>query len=686
MSDQKQKPMDDAEIMSRVNSKVKESVSWYDSRLSLERQRVINYYNSVLPKRQHMGSSPYISTDVYDSVESMKAQLIETFSANPDNLISFPPNGPKDVEAAKQATEYCNFVFFSENDGFNIMSDVAHDGLTARTGVCKLYWDKRTKDIEEEIPAGASYQDVQGLAAQSEVTELDADADPNSPNPQNPTFKGTLTRSYDCSQVCVETVPPEEFLISPRAYSIALADVCSHRTLKSKGELIRMGYPKDKVMELHYDDDKGLDLGPEVLARNMPVETAQALDNPIQDELEKVMLYETYVRLDLHNGKGVKLYKICHVNEVMLEKPQEVDSANFYSFAPLPIPYMFYGNNFAARVIPTQNARTVLTRSILDHAAITTNPRWGVVKGGLLNPKEMIENRLGGLVNMTRPDALQPIAQQNLNPFVFQTIEMLKQNKEESTGISSLSQGLNKDAISTQNSAALVDNLVTLSQTRQKIIARNFAKFLSELYVGIYKLVLENQDKEKKKIIEVAGNFVPMSTYDWIERTTCKVALHLGYGERDRETAKFQALYKELASDPALGPVFDLPHRVKLATDAMKSGGFQNFAEYLGDPSKVQPPQPDPIKMAELKVRQTEADAAMLTAQTGAKAADNHIQVSQMKEQLSELGLHLKAILGMRDEARKDRDVDNRIDVAQRETEMLEKQPISKETGVVAPH
>src|SRR6185312_13008188 len=93
--------MDDAEIMTRVNQKVKESVSWYDSRLSKERQRVINYYNTLLPKRQHLGSSQYISSDVYDSVESMKSQIVETFSANPDNLVSFPPQGPQDVEAAR---------------------------------------------------------------------------------------------------------------------------------------------------------------------------------------------------------------------------------------------------------------------------------------------------------------------------------------------------------------------------------------------------------------------------------------------------------------------------------------------------------------------------------------------------------------------------------------------------------
>jgi hypothetical protein len=416
----------------------------------------------------------------------------------------------------------------------------------------------------------------------------------------------------------------------------------------------------------------------------MPVETTQALDNPIQEELEKVMLYESYVRMDLRDGKGVRLYKVVHVNETLLEEIQEVNRAPFREFCPLPIPYMFYGNNFAARVIPTQNARTVLTRAILDHAAITTNPRWGVVKGGLLNPREMIENRLGGILNLTRPDAVKALEQQTLNPFVFQTLEMLKANKEESTGISSLSQGLNKDAISTQNSAALVDNLVTLSQTRQKMIARNFAKFLSNLYVDIYTLVLENQDKEKAKIIEIAGQFTPVSTKDWIERTTCSIALHLGYGERDRETAKYEALYKNLSSDPAIAGMFKAQQRYNLIVDAMKSGGFQNYAKYIDTPANIPPPKPDPIKVLEAKAKDDMAQAAITTANANAKKVDVQAQMDQFKQQIETLSLQLKKVLGQHSEERKDAEVKSRIDIADREMTMLEEQPITSETASVS--
>ena len=677
---EKKKPLTADDAMVLVNQKVKECVGWYDSRLSKERQRVINYYNGVLPKRQHLGSSPYISTDVYDSVESMKAQIVETFAANPDNLISFPALHAQDVESSREATEYTNHVFFYDNPGLKIMEDWAHDGLTARTGVVKAFWEKNSKDTEEEIPEGTDYQTVQGLAAHPEVSELDADADP-----ATGMFKGKLTRSIDTSKVTVhQPVPPEEFLISPRCPDILTADVCAHRTLKSKADLKKL-YPdkKDEIDELHYDDDKGLDLGPEVLARNMPVETTQALDNPIQPEVEKVMLYESYCRMDFYDGKGVKLYKIVHVNETLFEK-EEVDRVPFYDFAALPVPYMFYGNNFAARVIPYQNARTVLTRAILDHTAITTNPRWGVVKGGLLNPREMLENRLGGIVNMTRPDAVKALEQANLNPFVFQTLEMLKANKEESTGISALSQGLNKDAISTQNSAALVDNLVTLSQTRQKMIARSFARSLSDLYLGIYKLVLDNQDKLKAKVIKVAGDFKPVTTQDWVDRDTCSVALHLGYGERDREAAKYAGLYKSLKE--GAGSLFQPTNEYNLLRDGMKVAGFQNFADYITTPDKVPPPQPDPIKMGEVQAKTIAANAAKTTADANAQRTQAEVQFDQVKMQLDELNFHLKALLTSNTEKRKDKEVDARIDVAEREVTMLEKQPITTETGTVSAH
>jgi hypothetical protein len=680
MAKEKMKKLDDQEeILPIVERAVCSSVGWNDSKLSKERERITRYYNGELPLRQNEGRSSYVSLDVYAAVEMMKAQLLETFSGNPDNLISFPPLGDNDLRSSRIATEYCSYQFWRLNKGFAICRDVIHDGLTARIGVVKAYWKKQHEDFEEEIPQ-APLADVQAVAALDEVVELEAEEVEEGAG----VFTGKLTRRVDTSQVCVDNVPPEEFLIDKDAVSIQSAGVVSHRTRKTRAELIDEGYDERKVNSISWSTATELDLTGEYLARTSGIGDAQyPVDDELQEETQKVMFYETYIKLDRHDGRGVRLYKVCHAGHILLDI-EEVSRRPFLAYVPLPVPHLLYGNNYAARVVPTQNARTVLTRAILDHAAITTNPRWGVVKGGLMNPKEMLDNRLGGIVNMNRPDAVLPLPQHSLNPFVFQTIEMLKDSNEETTSISALSQGLNKDAISTQNSEGLVDNLVTLSGQRQKIMARAFADFLVELYLEIYRLVLENAEKED--IIEVAGDYEPVKVSDWVERKTCKVALHLGYGERDRYAAKLKTNMMMLAQDPGLQGMFLPQNRYDMAMDAMRADGLEGAAKYISTPDKIPPPQPDPLAVKELEIKDKQAQAALLTAQANAEKTQVQAQTAQQDAMLEQVKMAIDKAFKERDAVRKDFDSTTRAEIAHRELDILEAQPQETVTAVASPN
>ena len=53
------------------------------------------------------GRSKVVSTDVYDVIEWMMPSLMRVFSSG-DDLGRFDPQGPEDVKAAKQETEYVN--------------------------------------------------------------------------------------------------------------------------------------------------------------------------------------------------------------------------------------------------------------------------------------------------------------------------------------------------------------------------------------------------------------------------------------------------------------------------------------------------------------------------------------------------------------------------------------------------
>ena len=655
--------LSEQEIITLVEAKAREGSSWYDSRLSRERMRVLEYYNGVLPRRYSAGSSSYISTDVYDSVEMLKAQLLEVFAGD-DEIAQFDPVPGMTLEDCREATEACRYVIFHENRGFKIFNDTIHDGLTARVGVAKVYWEELF-DYEDEEFSNLPYEVAQALASQDNVDEFDADL-----NEETQLFDGKLVRKIDKSHVQIDVIAPEEFLIEPRAITIDNATYQSHRTLKTKAELIKMGFDPKKVELVHYDDSMGLDLSPEVLARNEPVETYQWLNNAIQPELEKVMLYESYVKMVIDKKKGVRQYKICHTNDVLFEY-EEVEHCPFLEYVPLPVPHIFYGNNYAARVVPYQNARTALTRAILDHSLITTNPRWAVVKGGLINPREMIDNRLGGIVNVARPDSVAALQVPNLNPFVLQVMQELKQDKEQSTGISELSQGLNKDAISQQNSAALVDNMVQLSGIRQKIAARNFAHFFQRLMLETMRLLVLNA--KQTKMVQVVGQWKQVDPQAWQCPKSCSISMHLGYGEKDQHLNKLVNLYKELAQDPALQTMFDAQGRYNLIMDAGKVGGITNISAYVKDPSKAPPPKPDPIKMQEAQTKDKQASAQLLAAQSQA-------QLNQAKEHDEDIKLHqaqqkimLNALDHDRRETRQDAETAARIDVAQREMRLEER-------------
>jgi hypothetical protein len=651
----------DEEILAKVSAKSQNSVSWFDSRLARERERVTRYLNGDLPKRSSEGSSSYVSSDVYDSVMMQQSQLLEVFAGG-DHIAQFDPDQDMNADMCRVATEYASYVIFRQNEGYNVFSHVIYDALTARAGVAKIYWEEKYTYTEETFE-NLSHEDAVALASQEEVDSFDATED----DVGSGSYSGTLSRKKDVSKICIDIVAPEEFLIEPLATNVHSATYVGHRTPKTKAELMEMGYPKKLVMKIPSDDAKELQFSPEVLARTQPTHSNDAIDEPIQNELEYVVYYESYVRMDMMDGKGVRLYKICHAGQTILDK-QEVDKAPFLAYNPLPIPHVFYGYNFAARVIHTQNARTVLFRGVLDHTAMTTNHRYMVVNGGLMNPRELLDNRLGGVVNVRRPDSVTPLQQQPLNPFIMNVLQTLTDNNDKSTGISALSQGLNKDAISTQNSEGLVDNMMKVSGGRGKIMARNFAyNFLVPLMIEIVRLGIVYKDK---RVIEVAGAPLQINAEQWTERTTCTVSQHLGYGEKDKAANELGQGYQMMAKDPGLGNQFGPKQRYEMLHDIAKLKGFTRFSAYL-DPN-APPPQPDPFKTRELDIKDKTATAAVMGAQVKQQDANRLYSLDQTKVAQKGAEIKLKALDHDRTHDRQDVETTARIKTAEEQLKIEE--------------
>ena len=128
------KAVDDDKLVTILDDNIRRSIGYYDSQISRERRKVIDFYNATLPRPAHDGNSKYVSMDVYDAVESMKAALLETFSTG-YKTVRFAAQTGEDVRIAEIATAYCDYVANRQNNLFEVMQSVIHDGLIARAGV-----------------------------------------------------------------------------------------------------------------------------------------------------------------------------------------------------------------------------------------------------------------------------------------------------------------------------------------------------------------------------------------------------------------------------------------------------------------------------------------------------------------------------------------------------------------------
>ena len=678
MATEKFKAAKESELSTLVESAIKTSVGYYDSKLSTERKDVLDYYHGSKPAAFHTGSSKYISMDVYDAVESMKAVLLETFAAG-NQLVRFAPQEENDVQTAQVATDFCDYVVFRQNPGYEIFSTIITDGLLARVGVAKVYWEENVELVEEEFSSFTD-DEIDMLYASDDYEDIDANRD-------DFTFmwSGTVTRKVNKSQVRVDTIPPEEFLITPQATSLDSAPFVAHRTRKSISDLLKEGYDKDLVAQLSGTDDSELTMDPEVLARFDEIGADRlTLNGDLQEQSREVVVYECYLNLDMEGDGKTKLYKVTKAGSIVLDYAR-VERKPFVYFTPLPIPHSFYGSNYAYKVIPTQNARTTLVRGILDHTMITNNPRMMVVKGALSNPKELIENRLGGIVNVSRPDGIAPLPQSSLNPFVFQTIQLLDEDKEEATGVSKLSQGLSKDAVSKQNSQAMVENLVSLSMQREKIIARNFAyQFLTKLYLEIYRLVIANERQEK--VVQLAGEFSRVFPSTWDERSDVTVEMKLGYGEADQEANKFLSYHQMMSQDPAMAGMYNAQNKYNVIRTILDKHGIKNTNDFITPPEQIPQPQPDPMAIKQMEFQERQIATQETIAQAQVTKIQSNAEIDMMKAQLDRMRFEFDQYKADRDLERKQFDSTSRAAIATEEINMAKRIPDGDIKAIISPN
>ena len=397
--------INEKELLATLENSINSADSYAESEIGEQRNKGHSYYYGKPLGNERAGRSQHVSMDVFDAVESVKAMLMETFTAD-RNVCRFDPQTAEDFVPAKMATALTNYIFYRENHGSKILHDVIHDALIAKTGIVKRYY-KDYYEYEEETFEGLDEASFSMLASDPAVTIMEIAEesvmaqvqDPQTGEPvaiQQTMYSGEIARKIDTSKVCIEVIPPEDFLITPRATDENDADFCSHRTSRTRGELLSEGYDPELVAKLQEDKDLHEDGS---LGRDSVDNYRHDDADEVDDDRKYVTIYESYLKKYRSDLKKCVYLKVLHSRNTMLDV-EMVSEKPFRYFTPFPLPHRFHGMSLADVLCDIQKTQSSLKRGVVDHTFMTNTSRFIANLSLVKNPRDLLDNRVGAVIDV----------------------------------------------------------------------------------------------------------------------------------------------------------------------------------------------------------------------------------------------------------------------------------------------
>jgi len=603
------------ELQSIVGSALDDAVDFIDNTISPLRATSIDYYQGKPFGNEEDGRSQVISLDVHDTIADILPSLMRIFFSS-ENVVEFVPFGKEDVKLAEQATDYINrIVLQQDNDGFPIFYNAFKDALLCKNGILKYYWDTTyhaeyyeysqlsenelavlEADDEVEVTEVVSYPDPAYKQPEA-VVETEEQMEEVVPElmqqsmmiPQLHDVKVTRKKEHGC--VRVESVPPEEFLIDRDATSMNDAYCIAHRRYLTVSDLVEMGYDYDEVQKFASPYETQLDDNAEFQARNTYQNEGI---NPVEDDANlKVQYVEAYMKIDMTGDGIAELRRLCCVGDNFeIKKNLKCDQIPFVSFCPDPEPHTFFGLSIADITEDIQKVKSMVMRSMLDSLALSVHPRVAVVEGQA-NIEDVMNTEVGGIIRQRNAGAVQPFNMPFVGKDCFPMLSYLDEVKENRTGISKASMGLDPDALQSATASA-VQATVQGGQQHIELIARIFAETgMKPLFKGIYELLARHQDKERT--VRLRNEWIPIDPRVWQTGMDCVVNVGLGNGTaQERMQYLGQIAQKQeqiLQTLGASNPLVEMTQYRNTMAKMVELAGFKDPSMFFKEVPEMTPEQ-----------------------------------------------------------------------------------------------
>lgn len=628
------------EFEASVKSSIDDAVDYIDGFIAPYRAKALQYYRGDPIGNEEEGRSKIVMTEVRDTIQAIVPSLLRIFTQS-DQIVEFIPRTAQSVKFAEQATDYVNYVFYNDNEGFTALHECFKDALLSKIGIIKWRWSEDTEVSQAEYTgldqaqiALLMQEENVELVKMTETTVQQGMGDPQGMQMQPPmqTFDITIRRKNPRNKIVVECIPPEEFLVAREARNLDTAAYVGHRSLRTVSELVAMGYDLEEVEKFAGQGDV-FSINYEAQTRNPAIMSFMMhADNP-DPSMRRILYVESYVRIDKDGDGFAELRKVCSLGNAHHILHDEIATeVPFAVFCPDPEPHMIIGQSIADQTIDLQEIKSSIVRNTMDSLAQVIHPRTVVVEGQV-NMDDVMNNETGAIIRVRQAGAVQPLTEPFVGQNAMPLLAYMDDIRAHRTGISAASQGLNPDVLQSTTKTA-VDATVQGAQERIELIARLFAeKGMKRLFRGLLKMIARHQDKPR--MIRLRGEWTEIDPRYWDADMDVLVNVGLGRGT-DSDKMQFLMLVaakqeQVIQTMGAANPLCDISQYQTTLAKICSLAGYKDGGQFFKpvDPQMIQQmmqssQKPDPNTML------VQVEAAKVQADM--KRADDKLQFDKSAE------------------------------------------------------
>ena len=635
--------MDNNELLSILNGEIQSCV--IDTELSQAQSKAMDYYHGKFYGDEEEGQSSIVTREVLDTIEWEMPSLMRVFAGN-DKAVQFDPVSMEDIEQAEQETDFVNYIFNKENDGYMILHDWMKSALLQKNAYVKV-WVEQEEEIKSETYTGLTEYELSEVLSQPGVEAVESES--YTDNMGNEVYNLKINIIDQENKIRVMPVPQEDLGVTSRHGKLSLKDCefCYHKSDKTISDLLEMGFDKELVESLPSDDDpdkyNDLELSRDYL-------NEQDYDDAYDESMRKITIYECYIRMCMDDTGIARLHKVIKAGNKILDI-EEADFVPFAVLCPIPMPFEHIGLSSADLVMDIQRISSVLTRQSLNNLYLTNNPQYEVL-ANKVNMDDMLTFHAGSIKRVTQMGSIAPLtipftAGQSM-PFM----EKLQDMKENRTGISRSTMGLDANTLAKSTEGAFMGAMEQANQ-RIEMRARNFAETgIKDMFLMIHELAIKHLDKEK--IIRLRGEYVQVLPTEWKHRANMTVNVGLGTANKERKVQRLFKLIEKLEKHMEGNTTLVSPKQVYNAyKDLLEDAGFMSVDSYFIDPDSPegqqmqqqkaqQAQQPNPQVMAIQAQQQIEQQKRQIETQKSQQDMQIKMQESQQSLQIKAKELELK--------------------------------------------